>query len=68
MTIQLHYSNDGGNNWSGWRDFPAPTTGGFMQPLVLRRLGMARERIWELRDTSDAAQDLLAAALHVETE
>lgn len=66
--IQLRYSNDGGNNWSGWRDFPDAGTGAFLSPLVVRRLGMARQRIWELRDTGERAIDLLSASLYVESE
>ena len=68
MTIQIRYSNDGANNWSDWRSFPAPETGNHWQQMIVRRLGMARHRVWELRDTSDVAQDILAASLFVEAE
>lgn len=68
MTVQVRYSNDGCNNWSAWRDFPEAATGAFLAPLVVRRLGMARQRIWELRDTGERAIDLLSASLYVESE
>ena len=65
--IELRYSGDG-NNWSNWKERESGETGAFMTPLVWRRLGRARHRIWELRDTSDVAQDILAASLYVESE
>lgn len=68
MTIQVRYSNDGANNWSDWRDLPDGGTGGFNFPLVIRRLGMARHRVWEIRDTSDTAQDILAASIQAGSE
>ena len=64
--IQLRYSNDGGENYSSWRDLPAGATGGFLSRLIARRLGQCRHRIWEFRDTSDVAQDVLAAQMIVE--
>lgn len=64
--IQLRYSNDGGENYSNWRNLPANDTGGFLQPLIARRLGMTRHRIWEFMDTSDTAQDVLAASIIIE--
>ena len=64
--FQLRYSNDGGENYSNWRDMPASATGGFLQPLIARRLGMTRHRIWEFMDTSDTAQDVLAASIILE--
>jgi len=66
--FQLRYSNDGGYNYSGWRNLAESSTGGFMAELVARRLGIARHRIWEIMDTSDAAQDVLAASIIVESE
>lgn len=67
-TIQLRYSDDGGRNWSNWRNLEAGDTGDFLQPLVARRLGMTRQRIWEFMDTSPAAQDVLAASIIVDSE
>lgn len=61
--FQLRYSNDGAENWSNWRDAEAPRTGWFLQPLVWRRLGMARHRVWEILDTSNRPQDVLAAEI-----
>lgn len=61
--FQLRYANDGAENWSNWRDFEAPATGRFLQPLVARRLGMARHRVWEVMDTSNRPQDVLAAEI-----
>ena len=66
--FQLRYSNDGGYNYSDWRNLAESSTGGFMAELVARRLGMARHRVWEIMDTSDAAQDVLAASIIVESE
>lgn len=68
MTIQVRYSDDGGNNESAWRDFPEQATGSFIAPLVVRRLGRTRHRIWEIRDTGERAIDLLAASLNLELE
>ena len=65
-TIQIRYADDGGENWSNWRDLPAGDTGGFLHPLTARRLGMTRHRIWEVMDTSDTAQDVLAASIIIE--
>lgn len=68
LGLSIRYSNDGGENYSDWRDFPIGTTGGFLQLLPVRRLGFARHRIWEIRDTSDTAQDVLGASIFMESE
>ena len=64
--IQLRQSKDGAENFSAWRDLSAGDTGRFQQPLVARRLGMARHRVLEIMDTSDTAQDVLAASIIIE--
>lgn len=61
--FQLRYANDGAENYSNYRDAEAPRTGWFLQPLVWRRLGMARHRVWEVMDTSNRPQDVLAAEI-----
>lgn len=63
--FQLRYANDGAENWSNWRNFDAPVTGQFLQPLQAWRLGQARHRVWEVMDTSDRPQDVLAAQIIV---
>lgn len=64
--FQLRYSNDGAENWSRWRDFEVPKTGNFLQPMIARRLGMTRHRVWEFMDTSNRPQDVLAASIIIE--
>lgn len=67
--VEMRYSNDGGHNYSNWQAREAGGTGAFLTPMVWRRLGRSRdERIWEFRDTSDAPQDLMAAAIYMEAE
>lgn len=66
--FQMRYAKDGAANYSNWRDFEAPRTGHFMQPLIARRLGMARHWVMEIMDTSNRPQDVLALAIHADTE
>jgi len=61
--FQIRYANDGAENYSSYRDAEPPKTGWFLQPLVWRRLGMARHRVWEVMDTSNRPQDVLAAEI-----
>ena len=64
--IQLRYYKDGAENPSAWRDLAAGDTGSFLQPLIARRLGMARHHVFEVMDTSDTAQDVLGASIIIE--
>lgn len=64
--FQVRYSNDGANNWSNWRDFAPPVTGDHLQTMTMRRLGMARHRVWEFMDTSNRPQELLSASIILE--
>lgn len=66
--IDLRYSNDGGHNYSNWRELAAGDTGDFLQPLIARRLGVCRHRIWEFRDASDVAADVLGCSIFIEGE
>jgi hypothetical protein len=67
-TIQLRYTNDGGNNYSDWRNLDCGETGDHLKPLIARRLGMTRHRIWETMDTSPVAQDVYGASVFLESE
>lgn len=65
--IEVRYSNDGGHNYGNWQAREGGNTGSFLTPLIWRRLGMAKEeRIWEFRDTSDTAAEILAAQIQGE--
>ena len=64
--IEVRYSDDGGNNWKDWRSLDAGETGDFLQPMVTRRLGITRHRIWEFRDTSDRPMEILAVSIQAE--
>jgi hypothetical protein len=61
--LQLRYSNNGGHTYSDWRLLDIGSTGSFIKELVCRRLGLARHRVWEVRDTSDAPADVLSVML-----
>ena len=67
-TIDLRYSNDGGHNYSAWRELSSGETGDFNKPLIARRLGQCTHRIWEFRDASNVAADILGCQIMVETE
>lgn len=68
MSIDVRYSDDGGKNYANWRELDAGETGDFNKPLVARRLGIARHRIWEFRDASATCADILAVSLMAESE
>ena len=63
--IQLRYSNDGAENFGPWRDLPSGNTGQFLYPIVARRLGYARHRVWQVRNTGDKRQDILGVSLQM---
>jgi hypothetical protein len=66
--ISLRYSDDGGENWSNWRELAAGETGQFLEPITARQLGITRHRIWEFRDTSGYATDILSASIKADSE
>lgn len=64
--IDLRYSDDGGNNHSNWSSKDKGAVGDFISPLTWYRLGQVREeRIWEVRDTSPVASDIIAVMVQV---
>lgn len=58
--VMLRYSNDGGLNWSNWLPQPLGLTGEFLHRIIWRRLGMARDRVWQVRCTDNIAFDIVA--------
>lgn len=66
--LLLRYSNDGGHNYTDPRFLDMGDTGDFQKPVIARRLGMTRHRIWEVSYDGDRRCDLLAASVQVEGE
>ena len=64
--IQLRYSDDGGRNWSQWRDKELGVEGDRMVPCVFRQMGRTRHRIYQIRDSSPYRHDIVAAAVILE--
>lgn len=62
-SIQLRYSDDGGRNWSNWRTKDLGDTGDFLVPVVFRRMGQTKHRIYQLRDTSPYRNDITAVSV-----
>jgi hypothetical protein len=61
--LELRTSRDGGRNWAATREADLGDTGDFNARAVFRRLGMARELLIEVKDTSPYRGDLLAASI-----
>lgn len=64
--VQLRYSDDGGRNWSSWRNKDLGPEGNRMAPAVFRQMGQTKHRIYQIRDTSPVRNDIVAVG--VETE
>lgn len=64
-TLQVRYSDDGGENRSDWRDLSLGSTGSFLKTLEGRGWGQTRQRIWEFQDTSYVAGDIIAVSIMV---
>lgn len=64
--IQLRYSDDGGRNWSQWRDKDLGDMGDRMMPCIFRQMGRTRHRIYQIRDASPSRHDIVAAAAILE--
>ena len=65
--VELRYFNDGSHNASNWRLLDAGQAGDFNRPLICRRLGLARQRVYQFRDTTPFACDVLAASMEAQT-
>lgn len=46
--INLRYSNDGGKTWSNYLKVGLGMPGNYTKRVIWRRLGMARDRVWEV--------------------
>ena len=64
--IQVCYSDDGGRNWSNWREIPLGLTGEYRKRQRIRRLGSARQRVWELQCSEPLTVNVLGAVAALE--
>ena len=65
-TVQIRYSKDGGNNWSGWVDRSLGEVGDFMKRVKVHRFGKGRQWVFDIRVTSPIPAHLIAAAYQLE--
>lgn len=64
--IEVCYSDDGGHNWSNWRQRSLGEMGQFNHAIKLTRLGTSRERIWRIRTSSPIPTELHGAVANME--
>ena len=64
--IQVCYSDDGGRNWSNWREIPLGLVGEYRKRQRIRRLGAARQRVWRIRTTAPLTVHVLGAVVAVD--
>lgn len=64
--IQVCYSDDGGRNWSNWRELDLGETGEYRKRLRARRLGSARQRVWWIRTSAPQTVQVLGAVAALE--
>lgn len=60
------YSDDGGRNWSNWRERSLGEVGEYGKRVRLSQLGRFRNRIWKVRVSSPIKRDLLGAVAVLE--
>lgn len=65
-TVQMRYSDDGGRNWSNWREVELGEVGEYAKRIRFRRLGAARQRVWHIRTAAPQKVALLAAVVQAE--
>ena len=64
--IQICYSDDGGRNWSNWREIELGLVGEYKKRQRIRRLGSARQRVWKIRCAEPLTVDVLGAVAALE--
>lgn len=60
-SLMMRYSNDGGWSWGNWRTVSAGAIGERRARAIFRRLGMAYDRVWQIRFTEDAPFAIVGA-------
>lgn len=65
--LLLSYSDDGGRNWSNWRERSIGELGEYQKRVRFNRLGRFRNRIYRVRITSPVRADILGAVVNLAT-
>lgn len=64
--VSLRYSNDGGHTWSDYLQISLGSKGNYLKRVIWRRLGMARDRVWEVSQTDSVKVTWLGANAMIE--
>lgn len=65
-TIKLAYSDDGGRNYSNWRESELGKQGEYTKRIRHRRLGAARQRVWVIEYAAPMKVAILGAVVQAE--
>ena len=65
--VVLQYSDDGGRNWSNWREGSMGAVGEYAKRIRFHRLGASRNRVFRIRVSDPRRRDLISASLSVES-
>lgn len=66
--IEVSYSDDGGYNWSNWRQQSLGEQGQYAKRVRMNRWGRARERVWRIRTSSPIPTELHGAVAYMEMQ
>lgn len=66
--VMVRWSNDGGFNWSNEHWVTIGAAGQTRNRALLRRLGVFRDRVWEVNFSDPVARDIIGATLFGEAE
>lgn len=61
--LMMRYSDDGGYEWKNWRTCSLGVVGQRRARAIFRRLGEARDRVWQIRCTENVPFTIIGAAV-----
>ena len=64
--VLVRYSDDGGRNWSNWREKSLGEVGEYKKRVRLWQMGKFVNRVWEIRVSSPTKRDMLGAVAYME--
>ena len=62
--VMLRYSNDGGFTWSNEYWVSIGKVGNTKNRAIWRKLGQARDRVWEINFTDPVPCDIIGASIY----